>query len=58
MYVNIRCMRILENNFELYIGAGITSESKAESEWEETEYKKQVLLSVINKLSNAKKHGQ
>ncbi len=38
-FVNLRCMRFYENKVELFAGAGITSESKSEDEWAETERK-------------------
>jgi isochorismate synthase len=50
LFVNLRCMKVLENMFALYLGAGITSASVPESEWEETNQKKMTLLSVIEKL--------
>lgn len=51
LYVNLRCMRVFENKFALYLGAGITSGSVPESEWDETNQKKMTLLSVIEKLN-------
>jgi isochorismate synthase len=51
LYVNLRCMKVLENKFALYLGAGITSGSVPESEWDETNQKKMTLLSVIEKLN-------
>ncbi len=52
LYVNLRCMKVLEKQFALYLGAGITSGSVPESEWEETNHKKMTLLSVIEKLND------
>lgn len=52
LYVNLRCMKVFENKFALYLGAGITSGSVPESEWEETNQKKMTLLSVIEKLND------
>ena len=52
LFVNLRCMKVLENKFALYLGAGITSGSIPESEWEETNHKKMTLLSVIMKQNN------
>ncbi len=51
LFVNLRCMRVLPNQFALFVGAGITSGSTPENEWEETELKMQTLLSVLNKLN-------
>jgi isochorismate synthase len=38
-FVNLRCMRFFGDKIELFAGAGITSESDPQSEWEETERK-------------------
>lgn len=46
-YVNLRCMQIFEDHFELHVGGGITSDSKAKDEWQETENKALVLLNVM-----------
>lgn len=50
LFVNLRCMRILNDRLVLYIGAGITSESIPDDEWNETEIKADTLLSVIHKV--------
>lgn len=47
IFVNLRCLQLFENNFVLYSGAGITSTSVAEKEWEETENKMQTLMNVM-----------
>ena len=47
VYVNLRCLQLFDNNFVLYSGAGITSSSVAEKEWEETENKMLTLMNVI-----------
>lgn len=47
LYVNIRCMNIIDNQAILYAGAGITLDSDPESEWLETENK---LLTLASKL--------
>jgi len=47
LYVNIRCMKILNDRAVIYVGGGITSDSAPESEWEETNHKAKTLLSVI-----------
>ncbi|MCA1762393.1 MAG: chorismate-binding protein [Cryomorphaceae bacterium] len=46
LYVNLRCMQIVDGKLGLYLGGGITPQSKTESEWEETELKAQTLLNV------------
>jgi isochorismate synthase len=49
IYVNLRCMQILKGKkAQLYAGAGVTSDSIPEKEWEETEIKMNTLLNVIN----------
>lgn len=47
LFVNLRCMQILENRAILYAGAGVTIDSIASDEWEETEIKFNTLLNVI-----------
>lgn len=49
IFVNLRCMRVIEDKAILYIGAGITEGSVAEKEWEETKVKALTLLNVIKK---------
>lgn len=46
-FVNLRCMQVFTNHFELYVGGGITAASSAEEEWQETENKAAVLKKVI-----------
>jgi len=51
LYVNLRCMQLLKDKAILYAGAGITAESEAEKEWQETQHKMQTMgkiLSVFN----------
>lgn len=55
-FVNLRCMKIQKNKFVLFAGGGITSESTAEDEWNETELKAQTLLSVIENVKNKTKN--
>lgn len=47
VYVNLRCMQVLENSFALYVGGGITLASDIANEFQETEDKSETLLSVI-----------
>ena len=50
LYVNLRCMKVLENELALFIGGGITDESVPVDEWEETEIKADTLLSVVQQI--------
>jgi isochorismate synthase len=47
IFVNLRCLQLFENHFILYSGAGITSSSIAEREWEETDNKMMTMLNVM-----------
>ncbi len=47
MYVNLRCMEIFNNFFEIYVGGGIVKNSIPDKEWKETCIKTKVLLSVF-----------
>lgn len=44
LFVNLRCMRIAAAHLALYVGGGITLESNAEDEWDETMLKTRSLL--------------
>lgn len=47
LFVNLRCMKMLDGKALLFAGAGVTIDSVAEKEWEETEVKFNTLLNVI-----------
>lgn len=47
LYVNLRCMQVLENSFLVYVGAGVTKDSIPEKEWFETENKSRTLLNLL-----------
>jgi isochorismate synthase len=47
IFVNIRCMKLLEGKAVVYAGAGVTLDSVPEHEWAETEMKFNTLLNVI-----------
>lgn len=49
IYVNIRCMQLLDQKAALYAGAGVTADSNPEKEWIETELKCDTLLRVIER---------
>jgi isochorismate synthase len=50
LYVNLRCMKILDDRCILYVGGGITKDSIPEDEWKETEIKADTLLSVLEQI--------
>lgn len=52
LFVNLRCMEILPEQYMLYSGSGITSRSIPEDEWEETNKKATTLLSAIEAVQN------
>lgn len=47
LYVNLRCMQLNEGNALLYIGGGITKDSDAENEWQETVNKAKIMKRVL-----------
>ncbi len=47
LYVNLRCMKIENNKIKIYVGGGITKDSKLEAEWLETEMKAGILLGIM-----------
>jgi isochorismate synthase len=50
LFVNLRCMKVLQDRLALFIGGGITADSIPEEEWMETEIKADTLLSIIHQL--------
>ncbi len=48
LYVNLRCVKIMDDRGYLYVGGGITEDSNAEDEWEETKNKLQSMLQVLH----------
>ncbi len=52
LFVNLRCMEVRAERYILYTGAGITSRSVPEKEWEETNRKATTLLSAIEKVQS------
>lgn len=50
LFVNLRCMQVFKDKFALYIGGGITADSDAEKEWDETEIKSQTMADVIERI--------
>ena len=49
LFVNLRCMQIIDNEAYIYVGGGLTASSSSLAEWEETQTKAQTLLSVFPK---------
>lgn len=47
LFVNLRCMQWREKEASLYVGGGITSDSIAENEWEETVNKLSTMSSIL-----------
>ncbi|SDS48487.1 isochorismate synthase [Formosa sp. Hel1_31_208] len=47
LYVNLRCMQLKQQDAFIYTGGGITKDSNAIEEWEETVNKAQTMLSVL-----------
>lgn len=47
IFVNLRCMQLLETEALLYAGGGITQDSKPTREWKETEYKMELMLKRV-----------
>ncbi|SDR82930.1 isochorismate synthase [Polaribacter sp. KT25b] len=47
LFVNLRCMNINKNKASLFIGGGITKDSNATKEWEETVSKSNVMKRVL-----------
>jgi len=47
IFIHLRSMRIYADQYALYLGGGITADSKVQSEWNETELKSMTMLSVI-----------
>jgi isochorismate synthase len=48
LYVNLRCMKMEGQKAILYIGGGITKDSRPEAEWEETVNKAGTMLRVLS----------
>ncbi len=47
IYVNLRCMKIMNKKAVIYIGGGITKDSNVENEWQETVNKTKVMKKVL-----------
>ncbi len=49
LFVNLRCMQVLNNQAYIYVGGGLTADSDPDNEWDETELKAQTMLAVFSK---------
>ncbi|TXG35390.1 chorismate-binding protein [Seonamhaeicola maritimus] len=47
LYVNLRCMQLLNSEAIIYVGGGVTLSSDPEKEWEETIAKSLVIKSIL-----------
>lgn len=47
LYVNLRCMELVESKALIYVGGGITADSDPEKEWQETIEKSHTMLNII-----------
>src|SRR5690554_3506307 len=47
LFVNLRCMQILDKKACIYVGGGITTDSDPEAEWQETVAKAEVMKKVL-----------
>lgn len=48
LYVNLRCMKIINNQAFIYVGGGITKDSIPEKEWTETVNKSKTILNILS----------
>jgi isochorismate synthase len=47
LFVNLRCMKVDKNIVSIYVGGGITKDSNAKKEWEETVSKSKTMKRVL-----------
>ena len=47
LFVNLRCIQLFRDRIRVYVGGGINAQSDPESEWLETEKKKEAVLSAL-----------
>jgi isochorismate synthase len=47
LFINLRCMKILQDILALYVGGGLTAKSDPQLEWNETLLKAKTLLSIL-----------
>ncbi len=49
LFVNLRCMQMVDGKTLIYVGGGITKDSIPENEWEETIVKSKTILGILAK---------
>lgn len=47
LYVSLRCMQMVGNEYHLYAGGGLLKDSQLEQEWQETEAKMQTMRNLL-----------
>jgi isochorismate synthase len=47
LFVNLRCMKLTSQGVSFFVGGGLTAQSKAEEEWQETCLKLETLRSIL-----------
>ena len=55
--VNLRCMRLLPDSTEVFVGAGITAGSDPGAEWEETERKAETMFAALRAANGDEGQG-
>ena len=48
LFVNLRCLQVVDHKAVIYVGGGITKDSHPEREWEETANKSRTMLKVLH----------
>ena len=56
LYVNLRCMQILEDHLRLYAGSGLLATSDLESEWRETENKLHTMKRIVGEEDDSQEN--
>lgn len=47
LYVNLRCMQVFNESISIFVGGGITKDSVAKKEWDETVFKAEVMRKIL-----------
>ena len=47
LFVNLRCLNITNEKITVYVGSGITKDSKPENEWEEILKKSETMINAL-----------